>query len=445
VLKSPQAAIATARTVPGFTPQAVTSAIAVEPRGGSDVVTITATEHNAAAAARLANAYTTQALALRSAELSRDAQALVTQLQQREQSLPATDVTTRSQLAAQITNLVPISNGHDPNFSQLQIATVPTAPTGTSLSLIVLLAALAGLVVGIAGALILEFANRRVRDEDEALSVYPLPVLGRVPQLRRGVAEATSAALMPPRVREVFRTLQLQLPSKPAGRGRSIMFASSSVGDGKTASAIDLALMLAAAGRDVILFDFDLRKPDIGNRLGIHGDVMDLFRAGGTLEEVLVESVASPHLRIVSTTPRADVAPLLEAVSRRMPALLDEAVQLADYVIIDTAPLAHVSDALRVATVVDDIVLVVRPGKTDRGELAQTRDLLERMGFTPAGMLLVGESAPAAASYGVYGADQSRAAASPAQAGDEWLDRAVADASDPRDPFAGEPRQAARR
>ncbi|MFZ1153948.1 MAG: Wzz/FepE/Etk N-terminal domain-containing protein [Solirubrobacteraceae bacterium] len=410
VLKSPQAAVVAARAIPGWSSEQVSKAIDVEPRGESDIVSVTATAGNARLARRLANQYTNSALSVRSTELSHDANLLISQLQARERDVPTSDVNTLSQLAAQVTNLVPISNGHDPNFSLLQAAQLPVARSGSSTSLIAVLALLAGLVIGVGAALVIEFTNRRVRDEEEALSTYPLPVLARVPQLPRGAREATSFELLAPRVQEVYRSLQVQLPPSPPGRGRSIMLTSASMGDGKTASAINLALVLAAAGRKVILFDFDLRKPDVGRRLGIHADMMDLFRTDGSLDEVLVESPAAPGLRVISTDSHGDVTPLLEAVSRRLRGLLEEAVQLADDVIVDTAPLGQVSDALRVAAMVDDIVLVVRSTNTDRSELQHTRDLLERMGYTPTGMLLIGE-AVRGSMYGVYGDERSTSTA----------------------------------
>jgi Mrp family chromosome partitioning ATPase len=216
---------------------------------------------------------------------------------------------------------------------------------------------------------------------------------------------------MPPRIREAFRTLQIQLqPSSSAEAGgasmgdggRAIMFTSPSPRDGKTSSAVDFALVLAAADLKVVLLDFDLRKPDIAERLGAHTDYLDFFRSNAGLDEVLAQSRSMPGLRVLSAHTQADATPLLEAVSRRLPELLREARELADYVIVDTPPLGQVSDALRAAAMVDDIVLVARPGNTDRIELTHTRELLDRMGHTPTGLLLIGESG-AGDAYANYG------------------------------------------
>ena len=77
----------------------------------------------------------------------------------------------------------------------------------------------------------------------------------------------------------------------------------------------------------------------------------------------------------------------------------------ADFVIIDTAPLGEVSDALKInADQVDDVLLVTRPGHTNRVNLEMMRDLLERTAYTPAGFLVIGDSTPRTSAYYAYGA-----------------------------------------
>jgi Mrp family chromosome partitioning ATPase len=131
---------------------------------------------------------------------------------------------------------------------------------------------------------------------------------------------------------------------------------------------------------------------------------MDLLRTDRALDSVLAEPRTAPGLRVIGSSPQADVMPLLEAVSRDMPELLRAARELADYVIIDTPPLGKVSDALRAAMTVDDVVLVARPGNTDRTDLQHTRELLDRMGHTPTGLVVVGD-AVAGDAYMSYGSD----------------------------------------
>jgi len=410
IIDSPQAAQGAAKAMgPRWSPDRVAKSTKVQPRGDSDVIAITGTAPTGAQAVRLANAYTTSALAARSSELATAANTQIAQLQTQLRRLSPADTQTASQVASQITTLSAVADGHDPNFSLLQAAVPPASIGGSSAKLIVLLAILAGLVLGVGAATAVEYLNRRVRDEDELLALYPLPILARVPPLPDPAREVGAPELLPSRVREAFRTLQVQLSRGTTTKeGRTVLFTSPSAGDGKTASAVNFAMVLAAADFKVILFDFDLRKPDLGSRLGAHADFMDVFRSNEPLDQLLVESRTIPGLRVMSARPQGDVTPLLEAVSRHLPELLREARHLADYVIIDTAPIGQVSDALRVASAVDDIILVARPGNTDRTELVHTRELLDRMGHTPTGLLVVG--APIVGSiYQGYGLDVDRA------------------------------------
>jgi Mrp family chromosome partitioning ATPase len=405
VLESPAAERATASQLgKPWTRRSVHEAVSVQPRGESNIVSITGSASSASEAAALANAYTHDALSIRGAQLSSEAKAEVSQLQEREKALPAGETANAAQISAQISALSSVAGGHDPNFSLLQAAIPPTSRSGSSLKLLAVLALLAGLVIGTGAATAIEYLNRRVRDEDEVLSLYPLPVLSRVPPLPRGAVEAGSFERIPPRIRESFRTLQYQISSGSAGGGRAIMFTSPSPRDGKTSSAINFAFTLAAARLRVILFDFDLRKPDVGQRLGVRSDYLELFRSHADLDELLVDVRSAPGLRVISSSAQGDVTPLLEAIGRRLPDLLQAARGLADYVIVDTPPIGQVSDALRAAVAVDDIVLVVRPGNTNREELQHSRELLDRMGHTPTGLLVIGESG-AGDVYAAYGSE----------------------------------------
>lgn len=402
ILESRSAASAAAREMGrGWTEQKVARALSVLPQGESDVVTVTASYGQAATAAKLANTYVSATLGAHRATLASAAQKRITQLQAQRGALPSSDTSDAATITQEISTLRSVTAGQDPNFSLLQSAGVPTAAAATSGKLIVILALLAGLVVGIGAATVLEHLNRRVRDEDEILSLYPLPVLSRVPELPHRTSLPTTPELVPPGLREAYRTLQVQLPPRQDGAARTIMVTSPTMADGKTSSAANLALMLTAAGFQVVLLDFDLRKPDLAGHVGTHTDVMEYFRSNTPLSELLVPAPDQPRLRVVSSDARGDVTPLLEAVSRRLPEMLRDLRESADYIIIDTAPLGQVSDALRIAPLVDDVILISRVGNTDRMDLRRSRELLERLGHVPTGLVIL-EDVPGDPEYG-YG------------------------------------------
>ncbi len=259
----------------------------------------------------------------------------------------------------------------------------------------------------------LELTDRRVRDEDDLLTVFPAPVLARSPIIARRQRRAVLApSSMPPAVREAFRTLRVQLERQP-GTHRTIMLTSASSGDGKTTSAVNLALSLVGGGHRVVLIDFDLRKPDLARYLGINPRRSLVATLTGTpLSELLTPAPQLPPLNVVpAASTEGDVA-LLESLRRKMPGILEEARAIADYVVLDTAPLGEVSDALTIADQVDDIIVVTRPGHTNRANLQSVHDLLSSADLTPTGLLVVGDRAGRGKTHYTYGMSpqQTRAA-----------------------------------
>jgi capsular exopolysaccharide synthesis family protein len=204
-------------------------------------------------------------------------------------------------------------------------------------------------------------------------------------------------------VREGFRTLQVQLELQP-GRHRSILVTSASSADGKTTSAVNFALELVGAGQKVVLLDMDLRKPDIGRALGVSPKVRlaELLEESTPLERALVEVPGIAGLRVLPITP-GDGFPALERLTARLPDFITEALAIADYVIMDTAPVGEVSDALKMTGGVDDIIAVARLGNTRRDNFQLMRDLLERTRHTPTGLVVIGTSPRVVSSYYYYG------------------------------------------
>ncbi|MHB8492396.1 MAG: polysaccharide biosynthesis tyrosine autokinase [Solirubrobacteraceae bacterium] len=400
LLKSPGAAVASARSLsPRLNAQSVQRDISIQPIGESNLLGITAKSTDAKFAAAIANTYARTALRLHSATLANEASNEISQLRERQHQLGASGI---AQIASELAALSSVAAGRDPNFALLQNATVPTSASGTSTKLIALLGLLAGLVIGVGAATAVDFLNRRIRDEENALLIYPLPVLSRIPELPRASREASSFSLLPPRVREVFRSLHVQFASRPQGGAHVVVFTSASERDGKTTAAVDFSLVLATAGLRTILIDFDLRKPDVARRLGMRAAARDLAYSDEPLEDLVVGAPSCEGLGVLAANPLQDLT-TLESAERRLPVLIDEARAIADFVVVDTPPLGRVSDALRAISVGDRSVLVVRAGNTDREELRRTRELLERLALTPTGMLVIGGTERSDA-YGSYGA-----------------------------------------
>jgi capsular exopolysaccharide synthesis family protein len=402
ILTSPRAlALAAKQLGDGWTVDRLRNSLAVEPQGNSNIVAVTGTAPSAAAAARIANAYAAAALSARESTLRAQVEQKLTGIETRQQAITDPASPTAATLADKASTLQAIAEGQDPNFSMLQTAEPPASATGTSSVLIVILAAFVGIVLGVAAALAVEQLSRRVRDEEELTELAPLPVLARVPIDRRH----QDWSITPPAgAIEALRALQIQLESR--GRGsRAVVVTSASEGDGKTTTAIALANTLVSAGRRVVLLDFDLRKSEVGERLGVRSDLLHMLRNDNDLEDVLVNPDGMRSLSVLSAPPVGDAGALFQAYSRRLPELIEQARALADFVIIDTPPLGRVADALRLTAKADDLLLVARPGHTDRRELKLAQEMLGHLGIIPTGLVLVGGARRTARYYGFTGGD----------------------------------------
>jgi Mrp family chromosome partitioning ATPase/capsular polysaccharide biosynthesis protein len=404
LLDTPEAAADTAAAMGAdWTEKNVRDRVEVAPEGGSNIIIITATSDDAAEAAKLATEYANATLANRSRALNKGIEAAITRIEAELAALDPADPNA-AVLSGRLSQLQSISETGDPTLTLQQEALVPTSPSNPGPLIVLPLALIAGLALGAGGALIRELTDRRLADTEDLIAVYPLPVLANVPDVPKKDLRGPegSSWYLPPEVHEAFLTLALQLEQRQRPL-RSVMITSPTRSDGKTSSAINFAVTLAAMGRRVALLDFDLRKPGVGAALGLdvawsQADLIDPYRS---LPQMLVRTKL-PTLEVLPVQASSGDTATSEMVSRLLPQFVQQAQAIADHVIVDTPPLGEVSDALRLAAVVDDILVVARAGSTERGHLEGLRDMLERVGQTPEGYIVIGAPDRADRGYG-YG------------------------------------------
>ena len=147
------------------------------------------------------------------------------------------------------------------------------------------------------------------------------------------------------------------------------------VGDGKSVTAINLAGALAQSEEArVLLVDMDLRRPAIARYLALGESRPTLADALGTPGLALKDAVVQvPSFNLsVLRAPVSAAAPYELLRSPKLEALLAEARQEYDYVVIDTPPFVPVPDCRVIAKSVDGFVVVVASNRTQRGLLAET-------------------------------------------------------------------------
>ncbi|MGZ4177578.1 MAG: P-loop NTPase [Solirubrobacteraceae bacterium] len=390
LVDTPDAAARAAQSLgKGWTAGRVSAAVSVAPLGASDVLAVTATAPTAAEAQRVATAYARGAIAYRASVVQSQIASSIQQLQARLDQLGSGGAGS-AQAAALASGLEQLRSiqgtGREPTLSLSQTAGAATT-NGASKALILLLALIGGFAVASVAALALETFSRPVRDREEITSLFPVPVLAALPVVPgANRLHGVPPWDLPPHVFEQIRMLRVQLSL--AGTKRVVMVTSAGVGDGKTTVAAALAAAFSEAGRTVTVMDLDLRKPHLAELLGVNpssnGTTQRTTRGGA--HEV-------PRLPGVKVVPAPSGGlPQFEALAGRLPTILDQARKDADLVIVDAAPVGEVSEALRVATMCDDVIFVAHPRRTDRRRLVLARDLLQRAGKLPIGLVLVGET-----------------------------------------------------
>jgi capsular exopolysaccharide synthesis family protein len=161
--------------------------------------------------------------------------------------------------------------------------------------------------------------------------------------------------------------------------------------EGKTLTAVNCAAVLAQQGSKVLLVDADLRRSSLHRSLGIKKEpgLGDMLNGRSAADEAVVTTENIPHLSVVSSG-AAVTYPAEALASEMMADALRRWRNEYDYVVIDTPPVAMVTDAVVLAAQADAVVLVAMASETTRQALLRTRDRLQRANARIAGVVVNG-------------------------------------------------------
>ena len=292
-----------------------------------------------------------------------------------------------------------------------ELLTPPTNPTPSSASLPrnLVLGGVLGLLMGIGAALLVERMTDVVYTPEELKRITGLPLLGSIPMndtlqgsagvtnfpvsLQRldsvihqgedGVssrnrendrAKPKDADVFSEAFRSLYANIRLLNSDSPI---RSFVISSAQTGEGKSTTAVHLAMAAAAMTQRVLLVETDLRHPRLHEYLGLQqsGGLIDVISGDLSLKDAIQRSSFEPNMFVLTAgVIPPDSTRILS--SQRMQRLMEQFQTSFDVIIYDAPPLVDFADAYLIAARTNGIVLVTEAGKLRRSRLEQA---LERI------------------------------------------------------------------
>jgi capsular exopolysaccharide synthesis family protein len=277
------------------------------------------------------------------------------------------------------------SSGQDADntLTVIEEANLPTRPVGPNKGMIILLSTVIGFALAAGAAYLLNYLDDTFSSAEQITRTFHIPVVGQILEISKEKNEKAYVSENPrSEVAEAFRTLRTNLEFSDVDKPlKTILVTSAGINDGKTFVAVNLANILAQAGRSVILMDADLRKPSVHNYLGLPNSVglSDIFRSSNNLslelDSTFSEWEDSNINIIMGGSPPPNPAELLG--SNKMGQILDNLEKRSDVVVIDGPP-GLVADSIVLSKKTDGVLLVIRHGYTHERQLRTAIEQFER-------------------------------------------------------------------
>jgi capsular exopolysaccharide synthesis family protein len=311
------------------------------------------------------------------------------------------------------------------NVRVLDAALVPTAAIAPNVPTAIGTALMVAILLALGVAFLLEMIDSTVKTQDDIEKAAALTFLGVIPSIEPNEGESATAPVAPPAlvdlikrgskdlyvmshprssVAECCRAIRTNLlfmtPDRPA---KTLLITSAGPQEGKTTSAVNMAITLAGSGLRVLLVDTDLRRPRLHKAFGIPATSDGVSKAIVGDSDVLsmVRETGVPNLSLLpcGATP-PNPAELLHA--ERFKAIVDELAANYDRVIFDSPPVGAVTDATILSRLTEGTVLVAKSNQTSKDALMRARRLLSQAGVNLLGCILNDLDMSKRGSYGYY-------------------------------------------
>ncbi len=324
------------------------------------------------------------------------------------------------------------------NLRVVEPARVPRVTTGPNRKLWTMIGFVLSLTFSVGLALLLEFLDRTIKSADDLSRRLQLPALAVIPtisekeapsllgkfkdklKLPAGVAplkvaanggaavngdadwgvEAPDALPSKPGLisvgdrspaAEAYRLLRtlIMLSENGAGvKAKTWLITSSQPAEGKTTTAINVAISIAQLGRSVLIVDCDLRTPTVHQKFRVDQKPgLSTYLLGDVELKDVIQKLDIPGLSLIPSgaTP---YNPCDLIGSRKMKEMMETLAKSYDYIMLDSPPLINLADPLILSTIVNSVILIVNGGKSNWGAVSRARQELSSVGANVFGVVL---------------------------------------------------------
>lgn len=299
-----------------------------------------------------------------------------------------------------------------------QRASIPQHPVVPKTTRNLAMGLLLGVVLGIGAAFVRHVLDNTVKDHRTLEQITDVGVVGDIPLTKeRRKTAAISFDNDNSSGAEAFRKLRTNLQFLAVDNPPRVVLVTSSVpNEGKSVTALNIALALAEAEHQVVLIDGDMRRPMLDKLTGLVGTVGFSTVLSGQIK--LADALQKTRVPNLSILTAGAIPPnpseLLGSFAAKR--VLDELRDRCDYVIIDSSPLLAVTDAAVLSASADGVLIMARYGETKREQLAHAVRSLGDVGAKLLGAVLTMTPTRKNASYnysyaGYYGTESDAAGA----------------------------------
>lgn len=271
------------------------------------------------------------------------------------------------------------------NITIVDRAEVPSVPASPKLIINLAVALILGIVFSAVAVFVREVFDDTIRTPDDVERKLNMRMLGLIPRMKDGEDVDQIIADRRSSISEAYRSLVTNLKYSTAnGLPQVLCVTSSREGEGKSTTARTIARDIASLGKKVLLVDMDLRRPTLHRRMNANGmsGVTDLLTGNKSFDQVLVQSEVE-NLDYISAMPTPP-DPALILSGEGVHVFLAEARNRYDIVIIDSAPLLGLSDAVILASHSDGVLFVIDGAGFHRGAV---KSALRRLALINANLL----------------------------------------------------------